>query len=80
MLTTAVLVAVLVGTLAQSVSGIGFALVCGPLRGIPFGWTCIDMSFGVIGVLPLLLVRRMIARLAAAGDAPAPARTAPGAV
>ncbi len=31
MLTTAVLVAVLVGTLAQSVSGIGFSLVCGPL-------------------------------------------------
>ena len=31
MLITAVLVAVLVGTLAQSVSGIGFALVCGPL-------------------------------------------------
>ncbi len=31
MLITAVLLAVLVGTLAQSVSGIGFALVCGPL-------------------------------------------------
>jgi uncharacterized protein len=30
-LITAVLLAVLVGTLAQSVSGIGFALVCGPL-------------------------------------------------
>ena len=31
MLTAAVLVAVLLGTLAQSVSGIGFSLVCGPL-------------------------------------------------
>lgn len=31
MLTAAVLLAVLLGTLAQSVSGIGFALVCGPL-------------------------------------------------
>lgn len=31
MLTAAVLLAVLVGALAQSVSGIGFALVCGPL-------------------------------------------------
>jgi uncharacterized membrane protein YfcA len=30
-LTAGVLVAVLVGTLAQSVSGIGFSLVCGPL-------------------------------------------------
>ncbi|MCY7366389.1 MAG: hypothetical protein LH469_13910, partial [Frankiaceae bacterium] len=31
MLTAAVLLAVLLGSLAQSVSGIGFALVCGPL-------------------------------------------------
>ena len=31
MLIAAVLFAVLVGTLAQSISGIGFALVCGPL-------------------------------------------------
>ncbi len=31
MLTAAVLLAVLLGTLAQSVSGIGFSLVCGPL-------------------------------------------------
>ena len=31
MLTAAVLLAVLVGTLAQSVSGLGFSLVCGPL-------------------------------------------------
>lgn len=31
MLTAAVLAAVLLGTLAQSVSGIGFSLVCGPL-------------------------------------------------
>ena len=31
MLVAAVLLAVLVGTLAQSVSGIGFSLVCGPL-------------------------------------------------
>lgn len=30
-LTVAVLLAVLLGTLAQSISGIGFALVCGPL-------------------------------------------------
>jgi hypothetical protein len=30
------------------------ALVCGPLRGIPFYWRLIDCSFGVIGAFPLL--------------------------
>ncbi|MEU5092525.1 hypothetical protein [Streptomyces sp. NPDC021356] len=41
------------------------ALVCGPLRGIPFWWTLIDMSFGVFGVIPLYGVRRRIKRLEA---------------
>ncbi|MEU4128994.1 hypothetical protein [Streptomyces wuyuanensis] len=44
---------------------IPLALICGPIRGIPFGWTLIDMSFGVFGVIPLLVVRRMIKRLEA---------------
>ncbi|MFD5425783.1 hypothetical protein [Streptomyces sp. NPDC127084] len=44
---------------------IPLALICGPIRGIPFWWTVIDMSFGVFGVLPLLLVRRLIKRLEA---------------
>jgi hypothetical protein len=39
------------------------ALICGPVRGIPFYWRLIDCSFGVIGAMPLLyclsLVRRM---------------------
>lgn len=43
---------------------IPLALICGPIRDIPFGWTLIDMSFGVFGAVPLLLVRRMIGRLA----------------
>lgn len=29
------------------------ALICGPIRGIPFYWQLIDCSFGVIGALPL---------------------------
>ncbi|WP_149178943.1 hypothetical protein [Streptomyces sp. TRM49041] len=41
------------------------ALICGPLRGIPFWWTVIDLSFGVFGVIPLLVVRRHIKRLEA---------------
>lgn len=44
---------------------IPLALVCGPVRGIPFWWTLIDMSFGVFGVLPLYVVRRRIKRLEA---------------
>jgi hypothetical protein len=42
------------------------ALIAGPVRGIPFWWQCIDLSFGVFGVIPLLVVRRMIDRLPAA--------------
>jgi hypothetical protein len=33
------------------------------LRGIPFGWSLIDMSFGVIGIIPLIIVLRLIRRL-----------------
>jgi hypothetical protein len=39
------------------------ALICGPLRGIPLYWRLIDCSFGVIGILPLWLVRRLIIKL-----------------
>ncbi|MGW1885290.1 hypothetical protein [Streptomyces sp. NPDC001970] len=44
---------------------IPLALICGPIRGIPFWWSVIDMSFGVVGVIPLLYVRRLIKRLEA---------------
>jgi hypothetical protein len=30
------------------------ALICGPLRGIPFYWRLIDCSFGIFGAIPLL--------------------------
>ncbi|ARF75589.1 hypothetical protein ACPEIF_23025 [Streptomyces sp. NPDC012600] len=57
---------------------IPLALICGPIRGIPFWWSVIDMAFGVFGVIPLLIVRRMIKRLevleqAAASAPPVPA-------
>ncbi|MEU8520652.1 hypothetical protein [Streptomyces sp. NBC_01216] len=58
---------------------IPLALICGPIRGIPFWWSVIDMSFGVFGAIPLLLVRRMIKRLEALTGAPptAPPADAP---
>jgi len=37
-----------------------WALLFGPLRGIPPGWTLIDMSFGVLGFIPLWFARRTI--------------------
>jgi hypothetical protein len=44
---------------------IPLALICGPIRGIPFWWSVIDMSFGVFGVVPLYAVRRKIKQLEA---------------
>lgn len=35
------------------------ALICGPLRGIPFHWRLIDCSFGVFGAVPLLYCLRL---------------------
>ncbi|MFF2367126.1 MULTISPECIES: hypothetical protein [unclassified Streptomyces] len=48
------------------------ALICGPIRGIPFWWTVIDMSFGIFGVIPLYAVRKKIKRLEALGAGPVP--------
>jgi len=40
------------------------ALIFGPLRGIPFYWQLIDCSFGVVGFVPLWLVRKYTRELA----------------
>jgi hypothetical protein len=42
---------------------IPLALICGPIRGIPFCWQLIDCSFGVFGLIPLAIVRKMILSL-----------------
>jgi hypothetical protein len=52
---------------------IPLALIAGPIRGIPFGWQLIDMSFGVLGIIPLLIVHGDIGRLEAAGASSTPA-------
>ena len=44
---------------------IPLALIAGSVREIPLGWQLIDMSFGVIGIIPLLIVYRLIRRLEA---------------
>jgi len=55
---------------------IPLALICGPIRGIPFGWSLVDMSFGVFGVLPLIPVLRRIKVLERGAGATATASAA----
>ncbi|GAA1862523.1 hypothetical protein [Myceligenerans crystallogenes] len=43
---------------------IPLALICGPIRGIPWGWTLIDLAF-TLGAIPLWIVLRLIRRLEA---------------
>jgi hypothetical protein len=38
---------------------IPLALICGSIRGIPFFWRLLDCSFGVVGVIPLIIARRL---------------------
>ncbi|WP_223625998.1 hypothetical protein [Microbacterium sp. EST19A] len=42
---------------------IPLALIAGGIRGIPLGWQLIDMSFGVLGAIPLLIAWRLTTRL-----------------
>ncbi len=42
---------------------IPLALICGPIRNIPFFWQLIDCSFGVFGFIPLYLCYRNILKL-----------------
>lgn len=44
---------------------IPLALICGELRGIPWGWRLIDCSFGIAGALPLVYCLRLVKRLEA---------------
>lgn len=44
---------------------IPLAMICGPLRGIPFHWRLVDCSFGVFGIIPLWVVHRWIRRIEA---------------
>lgn len=48
---------------------IPWALVFGPIRGIPFFWRLIDCSFGIVGIIPLLLARRYTRQMALARGA-----------
>ena len=42
---------------------IPWALIFGPIRGIPFFWRLIDCSFGILGIIPLYLAWRYTRRI-----------------
>jgi hypothetical protein len=42
---------------------IPLALICGPIRGIPFFWTIVDCLFGVFGIIPLAIAYKLIRRI-----------------
>jgi hypothetical protein len=44
------------------------ALICGPIRGVPFFWRLIDCSFGVFGFIPLWFAWRDAKELAVLCD------------
>jgi hypothetical protein len=52
---------------------IPLALIAGPIRGLPWGWLLLDMSFGVFGIVPLLVIRRLIRRLTPSAEIAQPA-------
>jgi hypothetical protein len=47
------------------VAVIPLAMICGPLREIPFYWRLIDSSFGVVGIIPLIYCLRLLKRIEA---------------
>ena len=42
---------------------IPLAFICGPIRGIPLNHILIDCSFGVLGIIPLLVCKKYIHQL-----------------
>ncbi|MBN2182793.1 MAG: hypothetical protein JW715_12855 [Sedimentisphaerales bacterium] len=42
---------------------IPLAMICGPIRGIPFFWRLIDCSFGFFGIIPLYIAWRYTRRI-----------------
>lgn len=49
--------------LIACVAIIPVALIAGPVHHIPMWWSAVDMSFGVFGIVPLLLALHYIRRL-----------------
>ncbi len=55
--------AVLYIGLAACAGVIIVALICGPIRSIPWFWTMIDCSFGILGAIPLVYCLYLTSRV-----------------
>ena len=44
------------------------AAIAGQVRGIPWGWRVIDMMFGIVGIIPLILAWRVHRKVLSAAD------------
>jgi hypothetical protein len=53
-----------------SLAVIPLALICGPIRGIPFYWCLIDCSFGLLCLIPLFYTLHLIKKLPASSTPP----------
>lgn len=51
---------------------IPLAMICGPVRGIPFFWRLFDCAFGILGIIPLWIVRNDIRRIVELEQTPVP--------
>ncbi len=49
--------------IAACLAVIPLAMICGPIRGIPFYWRLIDCSFGLIGIVPLFYCLTLVKRI-----------------
>jgi hypothetical protein len=54
---------IIVWGMIAAVGVIPLAVIAGPIRGIPWGWTLIDCSFGIVAMIPLLIAYRATRRL-----------------
>jgi hypothetical protein len=55
---------IVVWGMIAAVGVIPLAVIAGPIRGLPWGWTVIDCSFGVLAMVPLVIAFRGIRVLA----------------
>jgi hypothetical protein len=58
---------VLIFGVVACVGVVPLALIAGPIRGIPPYWRLIDCTFGIIGVIPLLICLRYVRQLEQSG-------------
>ena len=54
---------ILVSGILACLGVLPLALICGPFRGIPLYWQCIDALFGVAGIIPLIYCLSVSRRL-----------------